>query len=60
MQYGHNNESVACEAYIAKQCDEYDKTVFVSKTGLYIDCLVKKFIIHVMFASFLLHNRITG
>ena len=40
MLYGHNNESVAREAYIAKQCDEYNRTVFVSKTGLHIDCLV--------------------
>ena len=40
MIYGHNNEPVACKAYIAKQCDKYNRTVFVSKTGLHIDCLV--------------------
>ena len=40
MLYGHNNEPVAREAYIAKQRDEYNRTVFVSKTRLYIDCLV--------------------
>ena len=40
MLYGHNNKPVAREAYIAKQRDGYNKTVFVSKTGLHIDCLV--------------------
>ena len=34
MQYDHSNEPVAHEAYIAKQHDEYNRTVFVSKTGL--------------------------
>ena len=38
--YDHNNEPVVREAYIAKQHDEYNGTVFVSKTGLHIDCLV--------------------
>ena len=40
MQYGHNNELVAHKAYIAKQRDEHDRTVFVRKTRLHIDCLV--------------------
>ena len=35
-----NNKPVGREAYIAKQHDEYDRTVFVSNTGLHIDCLV--------------------
>ena len=41
IQYGHHNEPVACDAYIVKQADEYNRTVFVSKTGLPIDCLVR-------------------
>ena len=41
MQYGHHNEPVACDAYIAKQVDEYNRNVFVSKTGFHIDCLVR-------------------
>ena len=41
IQYGHHNEPVACDAYIVKQADEYNRTVFVSKTGLLIDCLVR-------------------
>ena len=49
MQYGHDNEPVAREAYIAKQRDEYNRTVFVSKTGLHIDCLVRNIIMHGMF-----------
>ena len=39
MQYGIDNEPVAREAYIAKQ-HEHNRTIFVSKTGLHIDCLV--------------------
>ena len=49
MQYGHYNESVAHDAYIVKQADEYNRTVFVSKTGLHIDCLVRNTIMHVIF-----------
>ena len=45
MQYGHNNEPVAREAYIAKLRNEHNKTVYVSKTGLHIDCLVRIHII---------------
>ena len=41
IQYGHRNEPVACDAYIVKQADEYNRTVFVSKTGLLIDCLLR-------------------
>ena len=40
MQYGYHNEPVTCDAYIAKEVDEYNRTIFVSKTGLHIDCLV--------------------
>ena len=39
MQYGIDNEPVAREAYIAKQ-HEHNRMIFVSKTGLHIDCLV--------------------
>ena len=46
MQYGHHNEPVAHDTYIAKQVDEYNRTVFVSKTGLHVDCLVRNFNIH--------------
>ena len=46
MQYGHHYEPVPCDAYIAKQVDEYNKNVFVSKTGLHIDCLVRNINIH--------------
>ena len=46
MQYGHHNEPIACDAYIAKQADEYNRTIFVSKTGLHIDCLVRNINIH--------------
>ena len=48
MQYGHNNKPIAHEVYIAKQRDEYNKTVFVSKTGLHIDCLVRNTKMHLM------------
>ena len=41
MKYGHYNESVAREAYIANQRDEHHRTVFVTKTGLHIDYLVR-------------------
>ena len=41
MKYGHDNEAVAQEACIAKQRDEHQRTVFVTKTGLHIDCLVR-------------------
>ena len=41
MKYGRDNEAVAREAYIAKQRDEHHRTVFVTKTGLHIDCLVR-------------------
>ena len=34
MQWGHNNELVAREAYIAKQRDKHDRTIFVNKSGL--------------------------
>ena len=46
MQYGHHNEPVARDAYIAKQVNEYNRNVFVSKTGLHIDCLVRNINIH--------------
>ena len=36
MKYGHDNEAVAREAYIAKQ-HEHQHTVFVTKDGLHID-----------------------
>ena len=39
MQYGIDNEPVAREAYIAKQ-HEHNRTIFVSKNGLHIGCLV--------------------
>ena len=34
IQYGHDNEPVAHEAYISKQHDEYNRTLFVRKIGL--------------------------
>ena len=42
MKYGHDNEAVAREAYIIKKREEYQHNVFVTKTGLHIDCLVRK------------------
>ena len=44
MKYDHYNESVAWEAYIAKQRDEHHRTVFVTKTGLHIDYLVRTYV----------------
>ena len=46
MQYGYYNEPVARDAYITKQVDQYNRTVFVSKTELHIDCLVRNINIH--------------
>ena len=46
MQYGHHYEPVPHDAYIAKQVDEYNRNVFVSKTGLHRDCLVRNINIH--------------
>ena len=36
MKYGHDNEVVAQEAYVAEQ-HEHQLTVFVTKTGLHIN-----------------------
>ena len=41
MKYGQYHEATACQAYITKQHDEYHRTVFVTRTGLHIDCLVR-------------------
>ena len=41
MKYGQYHEATACQAYITKQRDEYHRTVFVTRTGLHIDCLVR-------------------
>ena len=46
MQYGHYNEPVPRDAYIAKQVDKYNRTAFVSKTRLHIDCLLRNINIH--------------
>ena len=44
MQYGQHIAPAAHDAYIAKQADEYNKTVFVSKTELHIDCFIRNII----------------
>ena len=41
IQYGHHNKPVARDAYIIKQANKYNRTVFTSKTGLHIGCLVR-------------------
>ena len=41
MKYGQYHEATACQAYITKQHDEYHRTVFVTRTGPHIDCLVR-------------------
>ena len=43
MKYGHGNEAVAQEAYIAKQ-REHQRTALVTKIGLHIGYLVSNYV----------------